>query len=466
MCEGIALELNGIDLGDKRLNRRSVEIIVALARDPQSSINGSNETWAESQATFRFFSNESVTPEAILLLHLQATLARAREHSLVVIAQDTTELDLTAHPPHDAKNLDKDNRYGLYDHTYLATTLDGLALGVVGGEQFDRTPDTLGKANERGTLPIEEKESMRWLTGYRVANQVATECPDTRIVSVADREGDIYDILVEEASLRSQPGGRADFVIRSRTDRRLTERDLELGGANFLSVRNTVEQSPLLCSYVLDLPTTSKRDARRAVIELRALTVLIKPPHARPHLPAIKLQVVSAKEVGGPEDNTDVNWLLLTSLPINTLEDVRTVVQCYQSRWTIEVFFRTLKTGCKVEDIQLEKIARFKRSLAFYKIIAARIMYLTHLNRIEPEKSCACVFAESEWKSVWRIVTKKKLPRKPPTLGEFMKLLASLGGYNNRSIDGPPGTQVIWIGLRRMLDFARAWLEFGPDARK
>lgn len=465
MCEGIALELKGIDLGDKRLNRRSEELIEALARDPQASINASCETWADTHAAYRFFSNERVTPEAILAPHRAATLARAQEHALVVIAQDTTEIDLTPHPPSDAQILDAVYRYGFYDHTYLATTPDGLVLGVIGGEEFGRTPETLGKANERATLPIEEKESMRWLTGYRAANQAAAECPNTRIVSVGDRDADIYDVLLEEASQRTQPGAHAEILIRARVDRRLTERDIVAGGANFLSVRKTVEQSPLLCSYVIVLPTTSKREGRRAVIELRAASVLVKPPHARPYLPAIQMQVVSAKEVGGPGDETDVDWLLFTSLPIDTIEHVRSVVQCYKSRWSIEVFFRTLKTGCKVEDIQLETISRYKNCLAFYKIIAARIMYLTHLNRISPDISCECAFAESEWKPVWRIVTKKQLPRKPPKLGEFIKLLASLGGYNNRPKEPPPGTQVIWIAMRRMLDFARAWLEFGPDAR-
>jgi len=132
-------------------------------------------------------------------------------------------------------------------------------------------------------------------------------------------------------------------------------------------------------------------------------------------------------------------------------------------RWVIEIYFRVLKTGCKIEEIQLETLARVKNCLAFYKIIAWRVMYLTYLNRECPEVPCTAVFDDSEWKSVWRVTTKQELPKTPPTLGEFMRLLTQLGGYNNRRTESPPGPQTIWTGIRRMTDFAIAWINFGPE---
>ena len=116
-----------------------------------------------------------------------------------------------------------------------------------------------------------------------------------------------------------------------------------------------------------------------------------------------------------------------------------------------------------MEELRLETLARVKNCLALYKIIAVRILYLTHLNRVSPNLPCDVVFEPSEWKSVWRVVKKKPLPKQPPRLNEFMKLLASLGGYNNRAHDAPPGPQTIWIGTRRMLDYSRAWQTFGPE---
>ena len=466
MCEGIVAELEGIQLGDERLNRRSKKLIVALAANPEASINAACEGWGDTLAAYRFCDNSSVTPQKILEPHREATAARMRQQPVALIVQDTTELDFSAHPPSGVECLNKPYRLGLYDHTLLAVTPERLCLGVVGGEQYSRAPDSLGRANERSTLPIEEKESLRWLTGYRVACELARQCPTTSVVSVADREADIYDIFVEARQLKqtAPAGPAAEYIIRARVDRGLTQRDEEAGGATYLKVREEVAKSPLLGTREVDLPETPKRPARKAILEIRAQSVLVKPPHARSRLPAVEMQVVSARETGVPEGETEVSWLLLTSLPVEKLDEALRVVDYYVARWTIEIFFRVLKTGCGVEKIQLETLARLQNCLAFYKIIAARILYLTYLNRVTPDIPCTAVFTASEWKSVWSVVTKEKLPRKPPTLAEFMKLLTELGGYNNRATEAPPGPQAMWIGLRRMLDFARAWLAFGPES--
>lgn len=130
----------------------------------------------------------------------------------------------------------------------------------------------------------------------------------------------------------------------------------------------------------------------------------------------------------------------------------------------MEIFFRTLKSGCRVEEIQLETKHRLLNCLAFYHIIAWRVLHLTYLNRLVPEISCTAVFTDSEWKSVWRVAKRKQLPKKPPRLGELMTLIACLGGYNNRATEPPPGPQTIWVGMRRMVDFAIAWESFGPES--
>lgn len=460
MCEGIADELRGIDLGNKRLNKRSVRMIESLAKNPEASINASCQGWAETHAAYRFLDNNAVDPEQILRPHIAATHDRMREQPVVLIVQDTTELDYSTHPPQDARVLNREQRFGMYQHSQLAVTPGGLPLGVVGVEYFDRAPEGLGKSRERAGLPIEEKESYRWLTGYRSACALAEECTETQVVSVADREGDLYDIFVEA----EQPGRRAEYLIRAKENRRTQELDLDAGPAAYAKVCDEVSRSEIRTTRLIGLPQTPKRAPRQAHVEIRALQVVLKPPHARSRLPAVTHNVVLVEEVGGPGDGTDLHWMLITTLPIATPEQILLVLDYYVARWIVEVYFRTLKTGCKVEQIQLETTARLKRCLAFYQIIAWRLLYLTHLNRSCPELPCTAAFDDSEWKPVWRVVKKKPLPKKPPTLATFMRLLLELGGYNNRATEAPAGPQPLWVGIRRMIDFATAWIAFGPSS--
>jgi len=463
VCEGIAAELDGINLGDERLNKRSKVIIAALAEAPELSINASCDGWPETQAAYRFLDNERVDPEKIREPHIAATMARIRQHPVVLAVQDTTELDYTLHPQKDARCLNSPKRHGLYVHPVLAVTPDRLMLGFLSSESFDRGEESLGRTGERRTLPIEEKESFRWLKGYRTATATAQACPETLIVNVADREADIYDIFVEA---QTTEGIRAEYVIRAKEERSTLERDPAAGASAYRKVSQEVAASECLATREIQLPETAKRAARLATVEIRAKQFTVKPPHARSKLPAVSLNVVFVQEIGGPGDGTDVSWILLTTLPIDTVAEIECVIQYYCARWTIEIYFRTLKTGCKVEQIQLETLPRLKRCLAFYEIIAWRILYLTYLNRTTPDVPCTTVFTSSEWKSVWTVVKREPLPKQTPRLNEIVQLVAQLGGYNNRTKDLPPGPQTLWMGLRKVSTLALGWEAFGPEEQR
>ena len=458
----ISEELCGIDLGDKRLNKRSQRLITSLAIDPQLSINASCEGWAETHAAYEFFDNGNVTPAKLLEPHYRATLHRMQSQAVVLIPQDTTEFDFTAHPAKDAKCLNLEQRFGFYEHVQLAVTPEGLPLGVVGTESHDREPESLGHAHDRRILPIEDKESLRWLQAYRTACELQELCPDTQVVSIADREGDIYDLYVE---YRDFVGPRAELLIRGQQARSTLQPNPAMGAKAFCKVLDELRQSRLIETIKVDLLATEKRIARNACLEIRALTITVKPPHARKHLQPVTINVVLVEEVGGPGDGTDVSWQLITSLPIDTTDEVLLVVNYYRKRWLVEIYFKILKSGCNVEELKLETTARLKNALALYQIIAWRIMYLTYLNRTDPNTPCDRVFAPHEWKSVWFVTKKTSPPLKPPTLGEFVRLLTRLGGYNNRATERPPGPLPFWIGIRRMYDLALAYQTFGPDAK-
>jgi hypothetical protein len=281
---------------------------------------------------------------------------------------------------------------------------------------------------------------------------------------VADSEADIYEMFVE--AQKSPKFCRAEYVIRLCENRALPEPDKQAGAEAFHKLFDAIAGAPVLARRKLKLSRTPKRRARTAKVEIRANSITLKSPFRRgQRLPSVTLNVILVQEIDAPSNQEPIRWLLATSLPIATLAEVERVIDYYICRWQIEVYYRVFKTGCKVEDIQLETVDRLKPCLMLYKIVAWRVLYATMLGRECPTLPCDVIFVEQEWKSVWTIVSDSRPPESAPPLQEFLILVAKLGGYNNRQQDGPPGPQAIWSGMRRMHDFALAWTKFGPATR-
>jgi hypothetical protein len=180
-------------------------------------------------------------------------------------------------------------------------------------------------------------------------------------------------------------------------------------------------------------------------------------------LPDLQVHAVWVREVNAAAGIEPIDWLLLTSLPIDTAAAVLQVVDYYTGRWPIEVYYRVYKSGCRVEQLQLETAARLWPCLMLYKVVAWRVLYVMKLGREVPDVPCDVVFAAAEWKPVWCVTQRKPLPPRPPRLGEFLAWLGRLGGHNGRAGDGPPGAEALWRGIRRMTDLALAWQTFGPE---
>ena len=463
MIQPIGAEVENVSFGDERLNERCRKLLETFAADPQASINSACQGWAETQAAYRFFDNGKVTEERVLDPHREVTLVRIAQHPVVIIAQDTTELDYSDHPPAGAGPLNFEKQLGFMDHSILAVTPERLPLGVVDADIYARSFEGFGEGKKRQYEPLESKETFRWLEGYRAACEVAGKVPGTQIVGVADREGDLYEVFVE-AEQHPTP---AEYVIRAGKNRSLPKgkTDGNAEGATYPKLRDALRSAPVQTRLQLELGQTPKRKARKADVEVRAQTLILKAPR-RPdrRLPNVAVNIVWVSEPNPPPGIEPLDWMLVTSLPIDSIDAILLVVKYYAARWTIEVFFRVLKTGCKVEDIQLETAERLLPCLMLYKIVAWRVIYVTMLGRECPELPCDVLFTEAEWKSVFRIVRQMPPPASPPKLQEFLGIVAELGGYNARKHDDPPGPQAIWIGIRRMADFAEAWLTFGPGS--
>lgn len=463
MSHWIDEELTDLDLGDKRLDQRAKVLLERFMANPQASINASCHGWSETLAAYRFFDNEKVSEDKILEPHREATIRRMAQHPVTLVTQDTTELDFTGTEIEGDGPLNYEQRTGFLDHSLVAFTPEGLCLGVLDAQIWARNDGPRPPWKKRKHDPIETKESFRWVQTYRQACTVTEQAPTTTVVMVADSEADIYEMFVE--AQKTPRFRRAEYLIRLCENRALPEPDKEAGAEAYHKLFDTIEGAPVIARRKLKLSRTPKRRARTAKLEIRAKSITLKPPYRKnQQLPTVALNVILVQEVDAPEGQEPICWLLGTSLPITTVADVLRAIDYYTCRWQIEVYYRVLKTGCKVEDIQLESADRLKPCLMLYKIVAWRVLYATMLGRQCPTLPCDVVFVEHEWKSVWAITTESAAPEQVPSLQEFLVLLAELGGYNNRESDGPPGPQALWSGMRRMHDFALAWSTFGPGA--
>jgi Transposase Tn5 dimerisation domain/Transposase DNA-binding len=469
MQEWIADELATLDLGDVRLDQRCHAVLDRLSAKPSVSIPAACVGLAEIAATYRFFDNDRVDDSELLHPHRDATVARIRQERVVLIPQDTTEFDYTR--PEEvvagAGPLTSETRLGFHNHVHLALTPQRLCLGVVDADIWGRDLDDFGKRLDKASKPIEQKESYRWLQGYRRACEIAELASTTQIVSISDAEGDIYECFL--ASL-PEPGQRkADWIIRAGQDRRLAKESRSEDG-EIRKLRQAVTATPVLGKIGLEVSKKMGRKARTAAMTVQSVTVHLQPPERRTDPPqqldSIAINAVLIREIEPPPGEEAIEWLLLTNLPVDTFAQAVTVAEYYACRWQVEIFFKVLKSGCRVEKLQLETEDRLKPCLMLYMIVAWRILFVTMLGRECPELPCDVVFAEEEWKSVWAIVKRRPTPMQPPSLAEFLKIVAGLGGHLGRKGDGPPGPQTMWIGLQRTIDFAMAWMAFGPDAAR
>lgn len=472
-------ELRSADLKDRRLNDRLREVLWQLSAHPTSSIPAACGGRAEMEAAYRLFDNDKLTWDGILEPHVHATHQRIAAQDVVVLAQDTTEIDLTR-PEQQVRGagpLDDGSRRGALLHLLHALTLDGTPLGSLHSTAWTR--DEAGVScnsrtrAQRAAIPIEQKESDRWVVALRHAQAAARRHPQTQMVCVADSEADIYELLV--AGAEESPS--AAWIVRAAQDRALVS---EPGSDAPLHLQEFLRLQPVLFTQTISIrgrkgPAVScrkrvrqqARTSRRTDVEIRAAAVTLRPawrPRDRP-LSSVPVNVVLVREPHPPGGEAPVEWLLLTSLPIGTLQEVLQVIQYYSIRWMVEVFFRTLKSGCRVEERRFEQLDRQLRCLAVFLIVAWRTLSVCRLGRSCPDVSCEAVFEPSEWKAVYRVVRGAMPPKKPPPLGEIVRMVAQLGGYVNRQRHAVPGPQTTWLGLQRLHDLALCWDLFGPETR-
>jgi hypothetical protein len=440
-------------LGDARLNRRLGLMLAAMGERPGQSLPTAFQDWANTKAAYRFLSNDRVSEDRILAGHFQASALRVQAtDGPILVLQDTTEFCFTRAAPErigftktSTGRKEKDGRFrqhtlcGLLMHASLAITPDGLPLGLTAVKfwsraRFNGTAALKRKINPT-RVPIDRKESVRWLDNLRQSTELIG-APE-RCVHIGDRESDIYELFCLACDLGTS------FLVRSCVDRLA-----ESGDTTIAQVMKGVAPSG---THRISFRDASGRD-QDALLSVKFATMVVRPPIGKQkRYEHHQLQIIHAEEIDPPAGRPPLLWKLITNLEVTTHDEAVGKLNWYARRWSIETFFKTLKTGCRVEAVRLTTAGRLANCIALCCVIAWRIHWMTMLRRGHPQASPGAVFTALELEFLDRSAL-TAAPGVTRNLDFYMTRVARLGGYLARRHDAPPGVIVMWRGFARLVD--------------
>jgi hypothetical protein len=423
-------EANHLHLGDKRRNDRFINIIRHKVSQPLESIPQMGESWSDVKMTYAFYDNDLVSEMQISDCIEKATVERCLRSKVVFNIMDTTSINFSS-SAEGLGYLDHGMGEGLMVHSSFALNEQGCPLGLLHQNIWARDKSQMGKKKLRKQKDITEKESYRWIESMQRAEDLL-EGTDL-VVHVADRESDIYELF---ATPRKQA---SELLIRA-----VHERKTLLGN----SMWKEVESQPVLRNFELEIPRVTTEDVRKVKMNVKAGMVLLSPPKNKTDLPSLIVYgiIVQAENATSP-----LEWRLISTLPVTTAEQAMQCVRWYSFRWRIERLHYILKSGCRLEDLQLRHIKALRKAILVYSLCAFKIMQMLYLSRIHPEQSCAGYLEQHEWEVLCCVNNKSPVPcGHPPTMKQCVIWIAKMGGYLARNNDGPPGVKNLWRGLQKL----------------
>ncbi len=456
-------EFGGIDLGDKRLNERLTKMAGQFISSTESPINKACGSWAETKAAYRFFQNDNVDYKNIVWHHAQNTKERFGDEHTILAIQDTTYFNYTDHPK--TKGLGILSRFtgkykkdiitsGLYMHTTLAVSTNGLPLGlldqkITAREVLPKEIVEIKKRTHNIALPIEEKESIRWLNSMRTSASLFRG-QKKRVVTIADREADIFDLFL----LAEEIG--TNYLIRASHNRKINKSAVHSDTSGEM-LWDFMARQKTKGNIQVNVPAKDDQPKRVAICNVKIGKIKVLPPRSfkgdkskNSELTLYSIQVV---ECNPPKGCNKIDWILHTNIPVHTYEEAIEKVKWYCLRWRIEIYFKVIKSGFNVERCRLETADRLIRYLAVISIAAWRVFWITLISRVKPDGLISDFLTENEWKVLFvKFNPAKKLPNHPPSLQQVIIWIAKLGGFLARKGDGSPGITHIWRGLSKLAD--------------
>ena len=434
--------------GDKRLNLRFEKVLNTLSGQVECTIPQAFKQWGQTKAMYRFLSNKKVTHGTILAAQLSNwSESQLSEHSVILAIHDTTELDLTGKRSEDQLGcLAYERQRGFFLHNTLLCSGEGIPQTVFHQHYWGRDPITLSKKKERKHLTIEQKESGRWVEGIERAQQHFKNFPETTVINICDREGDIYELLAMANK------GNSHYIVRSCNNRKVKDEEEKLW--------EQVKKRQIQGSYSIDINDRQALKKREATITVRWLeNIILSPPYRKneKRLEPITVNMVYIEEINAPDGVEPINWKLLTSLKIDSLKKAITVINYYRFRWRIETFHYILKQGCKVEQLQLEQEHNLKNAISLYSLIACKLLTMMFLSRENQQANINKVgFTDKQYFLLYNYLEKsyhikiKQQTKDNPTIEHFMQLVGILGGYQKHN-KPYPGIKVLWRGMKELL---------------
>lgn len=436
---------------------------------PESSINQACGRWSETKAAYRFFQNENVSVAGILSAHVKRTVERAKNYTTILAIQDTSYISYTGHTKTTGLckltsrmgTHSKIEGTGLIMHTTLAATPEGLPLGMLDQKIDSRKPvpekiKELKKKSHGNAIPIESKESIRWLESLQESCK-HFKAKNTRIVTICDREGDMYDFF----ELAHHIG--APVLVRAAQDR-VINKVKRYSKKKSQKLWSVVENFPCQGTISIKIPARNNKPSRVATLEVRFGEFTMNLPRnnfksrkenisKKGLVTNLTLNAVYVVEKNPPSGEEALEWMLLTNLFVNNFDEAVEKIRWYCLRWKIEIFHKILKSGFLVEECRLGTAARLRRYLTVTSVIACRIFFITLIGRTNPDLPCTFLLFEEEWKILYsKIYKTKSYPDNVPTIKDAIRLIAQLGGFLGRKNDGNPGPITLWRGWRRLSD--------------
>jgi hypothetical protein len=448
-------ESRGCEFRDARLGDRFRKLLTQIGSAMGQSIPLVCQDWANTKAAYRFFSNDRVSEADILAGHFQSTRDRAAAtEGLVLVLHDTTEFSYQREKSEAVgitksinSGRDKAGRLrshtvcGILMHSSLAVTIEGAPLGLAAvkfwtRKKFKGTAALKKKINPT-RIPIEMKESVRWLENLKQSTQLVDH--PGRCIHIGDRESDIYELFCAAQEIG------AHFLIRTCVDR--------LAGDGDHMIADEMDEVPVKGLHRIEV-RDSNGDPDQAVLEIRYRKIRVLPPIGKQkRYPALTLTVIHAEESGTPKNRKKIDWKLITDLPVGSRTDAIEKLEWYGLRWKIEVFHKILKSGCKAEESKLRTAQRLTNLISLFCILSWRVFWMTMLNRSAPDAPPTLALTATEIGVLNRLVNDKPKARQK-TLSHYLIKIARLGGYLARASDPPPGNTVMWRGLSRLTDIA------------